>query len=229
MDWNKWQAVAGGGRFPQGWNPGQNPQWTRPGTNNNNWGNVNQGNMPRQGQPMPGVHPDDDYRRNSIPNTNWNQRGPNNRPPPPQGSPPDWKDPDQQRRRNKNQRGRNKNIDLNTMQPPPPPPPGSSLMPMVNGGPMDGPPGSWGTSMGAVNGEEAQEISMNRQYGYAIMACAVVVLGVLMVSCMDVFKPTFLSLSFSSFVKMGSSPVRVFSGLRKKFRASSSSVLSFPL
>ena len=35
--------------------------------------------------------------------------------------------------------------------------------------------------MGAINDEESHEMSRNRQYGYAIMACAVVALAVLMV------------------------------------------------
>ncbi len=227
-DWNQWQA----GQFPQGWN-NQNPGWTRPGVNNqnnNNWDNYNnnnnnnnnnnQNNMPRQNQPMPGVHPDDFRRNNGMPNNqnnmwNNNMNNMNNRPPPPQGPqgpPPEWEK--EQRRRNKNQRRKNQgggnqnnmnqqNNPLNTMQPPPPPGPGSSMMPMMNMNNMDpGSPGSWGGSMGAINDLDSQEQIINRQYGYAIMAAAVVILGVLMVKSLTKITLVFVIWRFFGFFQV---------------------------
>ena len=48
----------------------------------------------------------------------------------------------------------------------------------------------WGNvpPMGAINNEESKEMTRNRQYGYAIMACAVVALALLMVSFRFLFK-----------------------------------------
>ena len=77
-----------------------------------------------------------------------------------------------------------------------PPMPDASMGPGM--GPMDpnfGVPTQWGTSMGAVNDEESKEVIRNRQYGYAIMACAVVVLAVLMVITAITRWITILSLS----------------------------------
>jgi hypothetical protein len=208
MDWSQWQAVAGGGQFPPqgqnvpGWNPNQQPPgWMRPGQQQpqqppqQQWP-PNQPNQPGGSQPRPGVHPDD-----------WNGNNPNpvppmqppmsppgsgngwppqqQRPPPPNGPPPGWEDG---RNRNNNDGNRKKNrrkqqqqnfdLDDSGMIPSP----GPSLD-NNNNGLMNPPPTGpqWGTNVGAVNDEESRTMSRNRQYGYAVMACAVVALAVLMV------------------------------------------------
>ena len=66
------------------------------------------------------------------------------------------------------------------------PSPNPSLNPVA----FDGPTGTqWGGgNMGAINDEESRKETRNRQYGYAIMACAVVALAVLMVSANEFSK-----------------------------------------
>lgn len=66
------------------------------------------------------------------------------------------------------------------------PSPNPSLNPVA----FDGPTGTqWGGgNMGAINDEESRKETRNRQYGYAIMACAVVALAVLMVSAKEFSK-----------------------------------------
>jgi len=200
MDWGQIQNVASEGRFPNGWN--NQPGWQRPGfsSNSNNWnsnmggGINNQGNQGNSGQqPRPGVHPDD-WNNNNIPGPagppvggpggNWPPPRPPS-PPPPNQPPPGWNPQSQQnevenRKKNKNRRKNQQNqLDLqepNILMPSPNP----SLNPVA----FDGPTGTqWGGgNMGAINDEESRKESRNRQYGYAIMACAVVALAVLMVS-----------------------------------------------
>merc|ERR1719400_2916470 len=89
MDWSQWQNVAGSGQFPQqngqqNWNNqmrNQNPGWIRPGQQQPqpNWPGQRQGQPQQpggQGQPRPGVHPEDWNNNNRVP------------PPPPNGPPP---------------------------------------------------------------------------------------------------------------------------------------------
>ena len=74
------------------------------------------------------------------------------------------------------------------------PSPNPSLNPVA----FDGPTGTQWGNMGAINDEESRKESRNRQYGYAIMACAVVALAVLMVilaHCVWKFWQKFLLLS----------------------------------
>ena len=59
---------------------------------------------------------------------------------------------------------------------------------------------TWGTNVGAVNDEEAKTMSRNRQYGYAIMACAVVALAVLMVSSVT-FRDRYYPFFFLHFIQ----------------------------
>lgn len=164
---------------------------------------------PQPGQPQPGVHPND-YNNGRPPSPmnpppNWPPRGPGGQGlpgqgmppqgPPPQGlppgqpphqPPPGWNNPmlenenpedefDPNRKKN-----RRKNKNKNQAIAPSLPPEAGSLAP---GSPMqEVQVPTWGTNVGAVNDEEAKTMSRNRQYGYAIMACAVVALAVLMVS-----------------------------------------------
>ena len=103
---------------------------------------------------------------------------------PPHQPPPGWNNPmldndddnyDPNRKKN-----RRKNKNKNQGIAPSLPPEAGSLAP---GSPMqEVQVPTWGTNVGAVNDEEAKTMSRNRQYGYAIMACAVVALAVLMVS-----------------------------------------------
>ena len=191
MDWSQWQTVAGSGQFPpNGWNKQpQQPGWSRPGQNQNNpnWPaiNTNQG-----GQPRPGVHPDD-WNSNMVPRPqqppgmNSNNWPPHKPPPPPNGPPPDWEEsggrnPNQgNRRKNRRKNQMSEQDDQDGMLMPSPDP---SMVPGLMNPPPTGP--QWGTNVvGAVNTEESQEMSRNRQYGYAVMACAVVALAVLMVHC----------------------------------------------
>ena len=102
MDWRQWQNVAQSNDLSNVWNR-QTPSWTRPGDQRNT--GYNQGyNSNREGQPMPGVHPDDwnnrqpgtgaEYPRNNV---NWprNQDGSGNR--------------DRERERIRKERRRNRN------------------------------------------------------------------------------------------------------------------------
>ena len=202
MDWGQlqnMQNVAGGGRFPNGWN--NQPGWQRPGynsnNNNNNWNNMGGGGVgggggmnqgagspSGSGQPRPGVHPDD-WNNNNVPQGpgggNWPPaRPPSPPPPPPNQPPPGWNPPNEDnRKKNKNRRKQQNQLDQDSILKMPSPNP--SLNPNVA---FDGPTGTqWGGgNMGAINDEESKSMSRNRQYGYAIMACAVVALAVLMVS-----------------------------------------------
>lgn len=195
MDWSQWQSVAGGGQFPPKWNnnpqqPNQPPGWIRPGQQWPQPGMPPQqgpGGMPPQ-QPRPGVHPDDyNNNRNQVPPAigpqtpnNWPPPPPD-RPPPPNGPPPGWEDGrDGNRKKNRRKNKNNFNDEDNTMDFIPSPDP--SLMNQQQ------PPQSgnqqWGNmanTVGAVNDEESRSMTRNRQYGYAVMACAVVALAVLMV------------------------------------------------
>ena len=104
--------------------------------------------------------------------------------PPPQQPPPGWNNNnnnnddfgDNNRKRPKDRR---KNKNKNQIVPSLPPEAIGSLAPGQNP-PVQGP--TWGTNVGAINDEEAKSMSKKRQFGYAIMACAVVALAVLMVS-----------------------------------------------
>ena len=102
--------------------------------------------------------------------------------PPPQQPPPGWNNNniddfgDNNRKRPKDRR---KNKNKNQISPSLPPEAIGSLAPGQNP-PVQGP--TWGTNVGAINDEEAKSMSKKRQFGYAIMACAVVALAVLMVS-----------------------------------------------
>ena len=200
QNWGQFENVAGGGRFPNGWN--NQPGWQRPGfsDNNNNWNNYNnnnnQGNN-NNGQPRPGVHPDD-WNSAGLPPPppgspgNWPPPRPPSPPPPPNQPPPGWNNPgpqpgnevENQRKKNKNNRRKNPSNPLdesNLMMPSPNP----SLNPVA----FDGPTGTQWGNMGAINDEESRKESRNRQYGYAIMACAVVALAVLMVILASLFSP----------------------------------------
>ena len=79
----------------------------------------------------------------------------------------------------KRPKDRRKNKNKNQIAPSLPPEAIGSLAPGQNP-PVQGP--TWGTNVGAINDEEAKSMSKKRQFGYAIMACAVVALAVLMVS-----------------------------------------------
>ena len=152
----------------------------------------NQGNQGNNGQPRPGVHPDD-WNNNNIPPVggpggNWPPPRPPS-PPPPNQPPPGWNPPQQNevdnRKKNKNRRKNQQNQleqDPSILMPSPNP----SLNPVA----FDGPTGTqWGGgNMGAINDEESRKETRNRQYGYAIMACAVVALAVLMVSAKEFSK-----------------------------------------
>ena len=194
MDWSQWQNVAGSGQFPQqNWNNrNQNPGWIRPGQTQQqpNWpgqqGQPQPGAPGGQSQPRPGVHPDDwNNKNNRVPpqppgNNVWSQQNPPP-PPPPNGPPPGWDERmknnnDGNRRKNRRKQQNNFNNDdiPPVMIPSPDPSMGTGIMN------IPGPTGpQWGTNIGAVN--EDPEMTKNRQFGYAIMACAVVALAVLMV------------------------------------------------
>lgn len=168
VNWNQWQSVANTGNFAPSWN--NKPEWTRPGSpgSNTNWNQPQQPQQPQQGQPRPGVHPED-----------WDGPRRDNIPPPPQ-QPPDWaKKPD--RRRNRGHRRKPGDDQLMGPQPQPemPQQPSVGPPPSMQQVPIDG---QWGDAAVVVDKEEAAAISLNRQYGYAIMACAVVILAVLMVA-----------------------------------------------
>ena len=115
MDWSQWQNVAGSGQFPnqqngqQNWNNqmrNQNPGWIRPGQQQPqpNWPGQQQGQPQQpggQGQPRPGVHPEDWNNNNRVPppppngpppgSNGWPpQQPPGRPPPPPNGPPPGW-------------------------------------------------------------------------------------------------------------------------------------------
>ena len=200
MDWSQWQSVAGSGQFPQkNWNSqqnrNQNPGWIRPGQQQPNWppGQQQPGG---QGQPRPGVHPDDwNSNNNRVPppppvappggNNGWPPQPPQHPPPPPNGPPPGWGDDriknsnnDNNRRKNRRKQQNKNNFNPDdvppVMIPSPDPSMGTGIMN------VPGPTGpQWGTNVGAI---EDPEMTKNRQFGYAIMACAVVALAVLMVS-----------------------------------------------
>lgn len=195
VDWSQWQSVAGSGQFPnqkQNWNPSQ-PSWIRPGQQQPpqqpQWPQQPQPGVmiPGQNQPRPGVHPDDynNNNRNSVPPQPPQQPGPGwppqQRPPPPEGPPPGWNEGERGRNKNERKKNRRKNNnfvedeDMPMMIPSPDPSLGSGLMNPPPTGPQ------WGTNVGAINDEESQTMTRNRQYGYALMACAVVALAVLMV------------------------------------------------
>lgn len=198
MDWTQWQSVAGGGQFPPQWNnnpqqPNQPPGWIRPGQQ---WPQQGPGMPPQQGpgmppiqQPRPGVHPDDyNNNRNQVPPAvgpqtpnNWPPPPPD-RPPPPNGPPPGWDDGRDGNRKKNNRRKNKNNFEDNANNMDFIPSPDPSLMNQQQ------PPQSgnqqWGNlpnTVGAVNDEDSRSMTRNRQYGYAIMACAVVALAVLMV------------------------------------------------
>ena len=115
MDWSQWQNVAGSGQFPQqngqqngqqNWNNqmrNQNPGWIRPGQQQPqpNYGQQGQPQQPGgQGQPRPGVHPEDWNNNNRVPppppngpppgSNGWPPQQPPRPPPPPNGPPPGW-------------------------------------------------------------------------------------------------------------------------------------------
>ena len=114
MDWSQWQNVAGSGQFPnqqngqQNWNNqmrNQNPGWIRPGQQQPqpNWPGQQQGQPQQpggQGQPRPGVHPEDWNNNNRVPppppngpppgSNGWPPQQPPRPPPPPNGPPPGW-------------------------------------------------------------------------------------------------------------------------------------------
>ena len=78
-------------------------------------------------------------------------------------------------RRKQQQNNFNANDIAPVMMPSPDPSMGTGMMN------MPGPTGpQWGSNIGVV--DEDPEMTRNRQFGYAIMACAVVALAVLMVS-----------------------------------------------
>ena len=196
--------------------------------------------QPQPGQPQPGVHPND-YNTGRSPSSpmnppNWPPRGPGGQGMPPQGPPPQglppgqpphqpppgWNNPmldndddnyDPNRKKN-----RRKNKNKNQGIAPSLPPEAGSLAP---GSPMqDVQVPTWGTNVGAVNDEEAKTMSRNRQYGYAIMACAVVALAVLMVSSVtfrDRYYTIFVafhSVGFSSSRKLALFKIAISTSLR---------------
>jgi len=210
MDWSQWQNVAGSGQFPnqqngqQNWNNqmrNQNPGWIRPGQQQPqpNWPGQQQGQPQQpggQGQPRPGVHPEDWNNNNRVPppppngpppgSNGWPpQQPPGRPPPPPNGPPPGWDEQmknsnnDGNRRKNRRKQQQN-NFNSDDMQPVMIPSPDPSMGPggMMNVPGLNEP--QWGSNVGVVT--EDPEMTRNRQFGYAVMACAVVALAVLMVS-----------------------------------------------